>query len=440
MAEPGQAPFHPEGRLIVSSDRFEATEACARRLDDDDPLASYRDCFHIPPGPGGGDSLYFTGNSLGLMPKAAEDAVQAVLKDWREGAVAAHFDADYPWMPYHHFLRAPLARLMGTKPTEVVAMNSLTVNLHLMMVSFYRPTPSRHRIVIEKGAFPSDRHAMASQLAWHGYDPEEGLVELAPRDGENHLREEDVEAWLDAHGGDVALVLWPGVQFRTGQFFDLDRIVQASHRNGTVVGLDLAHAAGNLPLSLHDSGCDFAVWCSYKYLNSGPGAVAGCFVHERHGQADLPRFAGWWGHDEKTRFRMGPEFDPMPGADGWQLSNPPILAMAPLRASLEIFDQASIKSLRKKSFQLTGFLEFLLRNRLDGRVEILTPSDPKRRGCQLSLRVRTDDPRQVFRQLEHRGVVCDWREPDVIRAAPVPLYNRFMDVFRFVEILDELLK
>lgn len=423
----------------MKHDDFEATPGCARRLDDADALAPFRERFHVPSAPVGGEQIYLCGNSLGLMPRAAGRAVEEVLADWREKAVAAHFDVEHPWMPYHEFVREPLARLVGARPDEVVAMNSLTVNLHLMMVSFYRPTRERHRIVIEKGAFPSDRHAVASQIAWHGFDPEKSLVELAPREGEHHVRDSDIEQWLDEHGAEVALVLWPGVQYYTGQFFDLDRITRSAHAAGAAAGLDLAHAAGNLPLSLHDTGCDFAVWCSYKYLNSGPGAVAGCFVHERHGEADLPRFAGWWGHDKKTRFRMGPEFQPTPGADGWQLSNPPILALAPLRASLEIFDEAGMDALREKSILLTGFLEFLLRERLQNAVEIITPANPASRGCQLSLRVRRGAGREMFSRLSGHGVVCDWREPDVIRVAPAPLYNGFKDAYRFVEILERLI-
>ena len=423
----------------MAMDEFEATAACAHRLDEDDPLASFRQQFHVPPGPYGGEQIYFCGNSLGLMPRAASAAVQEVLADWRDKAVAAHFDSEHPWMPYHEFVREPLARLVGAGPDEVVAMNSLTANLHLMMVSFYRPTRERHRIVIEKGAFPSDRYAVASQIAWHGFDPGESLVELAPREGEHHLREDDIEQWLDDYGADVAMVLWPGVQYYTGQFFDLARITRAARRTGAVAGLDLAHAAGNLPLSLHDTSCDFAVWCSYKYLNSGPGAVAGCFVHRRHGERDLPRFAGWWGHDKATRFRMRPEFRPTPGADGWQLSNPPILSLAPLRASLEIFDEAGMEALRGKSLRLTGFLEFVLRERMGEAVEIITPPAPASRGCQLSLRLRRGPGRVLFESLAKHGVVCDWREPDVIRAAPVPLYNRFSEVYRFVEILRGLL-
>lgn len=421
----------------AAPEAFEDSGEFAARLDAGDALARFRDRFAIPAAPGGGDQLYFCGNSLGLMPLAAEDAVAEVLDDWRVKAVGGHFDSEHPWMPYHEFLREPLARLVGARPREVVAMNSLSVNLHLMMVSFFRPTSRRHRIVIEKGAFPSDRHAAASQLRFHGLDPETSLVELAPADGSSVFAEGEVEAWLREHGEDVALVLWPGVQYYSGEAFDLASITRAAMDAGAVAGFDLAHAAGNLDLALHDSGCDFAVWCSYKYMNGGPGAVAGCFVHDRHEGTHLPRFAGWWGHDPKTRFRMEPEFVPAPGADAWQLSNPPILAMAPVRAALEIFDEAGMAALRAKSRRLTAYLQFLLASRLPESVEILTPGEAGRRGCQLSLRLRRGGGREVFRRLETDGIVCDWREPDVIRVAPVPLYNRFADVHAFVDRLEE---
>lgn len=424
------------GETANATGEFEDSAEFARGLDARDPLAGYRERFAIPKNAGGSEQLYFCGNSLGLMPLSAGDAVNEVLQDWQARAVAAHFDSEHPWMPYHEFLREPLARLVGARPREVVAMNSLTVNLHLMMVSFFRPTRNRHRIVIEKGAFPSDRYAVASQLRYHGLDPERSLVELAPEDGSAVFGVGEVEAWLRNNGDDVALVLWPGVQYYSGEAFDLASITSAALDAGAVIGFDLAHAAGNLELDLHESGCDFAVWCSYKYMNGGPGAVAGCFVHDRHEGTALPRFAGWWGHDPDSRFRMGPEFVPAPGADAWQLSNPPILAMAPVRASLALFDQAGMAALRAKSRQLTAFLHFLLSRRLPESVEILTPADARRRGCQLSLRLRHGDGREVFRRLEAGGVVADWREPDVIRVAPVPLYNRFAEVHAFVSQLE----
>ncbi len=401
---------------------------------------NFRERFAIPTGDGGEPLTYLCGNSLGLQPLRATQLVNEELEDWRRLAVEGHFEARRPWMPYHEQLAGPLARLVGARPGEVVAMNSLTVNLHLMMVSFFRPSADRTRIVIERGAFPSDRHAVASQLAFHGLDPAEHLVELTPRDGEHLLREDDVEATLVRDGERIAMVLLPGVQYYTGQYLDIGRLTAAAHARGCVVGVDLAHAAGNLPLALHDWGPDFAVWCHYKYCNAGPGAVGGCFVHERHAEAfDRPRFAGWWGHDKSTRFKMGPAFVPMAGAEGWQVSNPPILSLAPLIASLEIFDEAGMEPLRARSIQLTGVLERLLDKRVGDRIETITPREPERRGCQLSLRLRTGDGRAVHKHLVEEGIVCDWREPDVIRVAPVPLYNTAEDIERFVGVLAEAL-
>jgi kynureninase len=402
---------------------------------------NFRDRFHLPADESGHALTYFCGNSLGLMPKRAAELVNEELEDWARLAVDGHFHARRPWMPYHELLTEPLARLVGATPLEVVAMNTLTVNLHLMMVSFFRPQGARRKVVIERGAFPSDRHAVVSQLQVHGLDPDECLVELTPRDGEYTLREDDIEAVLAERGDSIALVLLPGVQYYTGQYLDIPRLTRAAHAQGCMVGVDLAHAAGNLPLSLHDWGPDFAVWCHYKYCNAGPGAVGGCFVHERHAQSfDLPRYSGWWGHDQATRFRMGPEFVPQPGAEGWQLSNPPILSLAPLIASLELFDEAGgMPALRKRSVALTGMLERLLQNRLHDAVEIITPADPERRGCQLSLRLRNGGGRAVFDALSAHGIVCDWREPDVIRVAPTPLYNTAEEIEHFVSTLAGVL-
>jgi len=413
----------------------------ARALDAVDTLAGFRDRFWIPKRPDGSDQLYLCGNSLGLQPKSLAAEMEQELETWKDLGVAGHFEGRHPWMPYHEFLREPLARLTGALPHEVVAMNSLTVNLHLMMVSFYRPDGRRRRIVIEQQAFPSDRYAVASQIRFHGLDPAECLVELGPagalvEGGDRCIDEADIEAFLEAEGDSVALVLWPGVQYATGQVFDLGRIAQAAQTAGANIGFDLAHGAGNVPLALHDSGCDFAAWCSYKYLNAGAGAVAGCFVHERHsGRSDLPRFHGWWGHDPDVRFRMGHDFVPAPGADAWQMSNPPILAMAPLRVSLAEFERAGMDLLRRKSLALTGYLAQLIQDELDEVLEIITPLEEARRGCQLSLRVRAghESGRSLFEHLEHEGVVTDWREPDVIRAAPVPLYNRFEDCWGLVD-------
>ena len=412
----------------------------AEALDRADTLASYRGRFHIPQHDGK-DEIYLCGNSLGLQPRDTQRYMLEELEDWQRLGVKGHFDGRRPWMPYHEFATEQTARLVGAKPIEVVNMNSLTVNLHLMMTSFYRPTRERHKLLIERGAFPSDRYAVESQVRLHGLDPDQSLVELISRSGDPYIPVEEIEALLAAEGGEIALVMLPGVQYYSGQAFDLTHIAAAAHDAGCKVGFDLAHAVGNLALQLHDCGADFAVWCNYKYMNSGPGAVAGCFVHERHARAfDLPRLAGWWGHDKSTRFRMGPEFVPMAGAEGWQLSKPPVLGLAPLLASLELFDQAGMPALREKSIKLTGYLEFLLKEKLAEHIDILTTADPAQRGCQLSLRLHKgrDAARRVFEELEAAGVTGDWREPDVIRVAPVPLYNTYMDVFRFVEILEGL--
>lgn len=409
-------------------------DPCA--LDAADPLAALRDEFAIPQH-AGGDVAYFCGNSLGLMPRAVEGAVARVLEQWRTLGVEAHFTDHDAWMPYHALVRDALAELAGARPSEVVAMNTLTTNLHLMMASFYRPTPRRRKILIEARAFPSDRYAVASQISFHGGDPAVDLIELAPPDGEHTLSELQIADVLAREGDRIALILWPGVQYASGQRFDLGWLAAAGAALGCRVGFDLAHAIGNVPVDLNASGADFAVWCSYKYLNSGPGAIAGCFVHERHAQADLPRFAGWWGHRQDTRFLMGPDFQPAPGAEGWQLSNPSIFSLAPLRASLQLFQRAGLPALRAKSLSLTGWLAAAVRAELDDHLEILTPADPNARGCQLSLRVRAgrEAGRRLFEALGAAGVICDWREPDVIRAAPVPLYNRHADCAKLVEVL-----
>jgi kynureninase len=410
----------------------------AVEMDRQDPLRHYREKFSIPVRAGLGEEIYFCGNSLGLQPTSTRSFIEEVLHDWDSLGVRAHFEAKRPWMPYHEFLTEATARLVGATPDEVVNMNSLTVNLHLMMVSFYRPTPERYKLLIESPAFPSDRYATESQVRFHGFDPKDALLEIGPRPGESVIQQEDLEDLIEREGNKIALILLPGVQYYSGQAFDMQRIAEVGHGKGCIVGFDLAHATGNLVLRLHEWDVDFAVWCNYKYLNAGPGAVGGCFVHERHHAAGVRRFAGWWGHDKETRFKMGPEFLPIRGAEGWQLSNPPILALAPILASLQIFDEVGMDALRTKSEKLTGYLESLLRKRLTGRVEIITPEDQTQRGCQLSLRVlapELDAGRRAFKALEDHGVVGDWREPDVIRVAPVPLYNRFMDVSRFVELL-----
>ncbi|TZF91005.1 kynureninase [Cognatilysobacter lacus] len=409
------------------------SDAHAAALDAADLLRGFRDEFLLPRHDGA-PMAYFVGNSLGLQPRGARAHLETALRKWEDEAVEGHFTGDAQWMTYHELVRDPLARLVGAKPVEVVAMNTLTVNLHLLMVSFYRPTRERPAILIEAGAFPSDRHATASQVEFHGFDPATDLIEVAADEPNGTISIAAVARAIEANRDRLALVLWPGVQYRTGQAFDLAEIARLGHAAGAMVGFDLAHAVGNLELALHDSGADFAAWCHYKYVNSGPGAVGGAFVHERHSRADVPRFAGWWGHDPASRFQMGPEFVPAEGADGWQLSNPPILAMAPLRASLELFDRAGMPALRRKSRSLTGYLGQLIDARLADVLEIVTPRDPTGRGCQLSLRVRggRDRGRALFQALATRGVLGDWREPDVIRISPAPLYNTHADVLRFV--------
>ena len=408
-------------------------------LDALDSLKEYRSRFHIPKRSDGNECTYLCGNSLGLQPKSVKSFIEQELTDWATLGVEGHFHAKHPWMTYHELLTEQTARLVGAKPSEVVVMNTLTVNLHLMMVSFYRPTSTRYKIVIEKDSFPSDQYAVKSQMAFHGFDPSRSLIELIPRTGEVTLWTEDIEALIEEEGETIALILLGGVNYFSGQVFDMERITHAGHAQGCIVGFDLAHAAGNIELKLHEWNVDFAVWCSYKYLNGGPGSLAGCFVHERHGDSpSLSRFAGWWGQNKKTRFLMGPAFDPIPGAEGWQLSNPPILSLAALRASMEIFDEVGMKKLREKSELLTGYLEHLIEPRLSGRVRVITPRDPAERGCQLSL-VVSGNGRAIFNTLTDRGVICDWREPDVIRVAPVPLYNTYLDVYRFVQTFNDVL-
>ena len=400
-----------------------------------DPLAGFRDRFLVPRGDDGRDWAYFCGNSLGLQPRAARAAVEHELRCWGELAVEGHFKGELPWMDYHEFVREDLALVAGTRPSEVVAMNSLTTNLHLLMVSFYRPTPARPAILIEAGAFPSDRYAVESQIRFHGFDPARDLIELEADEPAGTISDAAVADAIARHGERLALVLMPGVQYRSGQRFDIAAITRQAHAVGAIAGFDLAHAFGNVPVDLHDSGADFAVWCHYKYGNSGPGAVAGAFVHERHAEADHPRFAGWWGGDKRTRFRMQPQFQPTAGADGWQLSNPPVLALAPLRVSLQLFREAGMDRLREKSVALSGWLAEQVEARLGDVLDIVTPREAHRRGAQLSLRVRAgrDAGRALFEHLTARGIIGDWREPDVIRISPAPLYNRYSDVLRFLD-------
>jgi kynureninase len=420
---------------------FENSAIFAAEMDAADPLKYFRDRFYMPKRPDGADVIYLTGNSLGLQPKTVRRYIEEELKDWETLGVEGHMHATRPWLPYHEFLTEQMARVIGAKPIETVVMNSLTVNLHLMLVSFYQPQfLEKRKIVIEKGAFPSDQYAVKSHIQNHGLDPDVCLVELTPREGEATLRTQDILDLIEKDGNEIALVLLGGVNYYTGQAFDMARITEAGRKAGAIVGFDLAHAAGNLELKMHDWGVDFAVWCSYKYLNAGPGAVGGAFVHERHAHSlDLRRFAGWWGHDKETRFLMGPDYVPIPGAEGWQISNPPILQMAALFASLEIFEEAKMTALRGKSLKLTGYLEYLLDEIRDERISVITPRDPAQRGCQLSIRVKGAG-RSLLEAITARGVVADWREPDVIRGAPVPLYNTYKDVFEFAEILKDCLR
>ncbi|MDE2272415.1 MAG: kynureninase [Xanthomonadaceae bacterium] len=413
---------------------FRADAEWARAQDEHDPLRRWRDEFLIPPHDGG-EQAYLVGNSLGLQPRGVRQAMLDELDDWARLGVEGHLHARHPWLPYHREVRDGLADVVGAEPGEVVAMNSLTANLHLLMVSFYRPTPERHAILIERHAFPSDRDLAASQIRFHGLDPSEALIELDADETGGTLSMAAIERVLGEHGRRIALVLWPGVQYLTGQAFDIRAITRLAHAQGCTVGFDCAHAAGNISLALHDAGCDFAAWCSYKYLNSGPGAVAGAFVHARHAHARLQRFEGWWGRNQATRFEMRPEFDPAPGAEAWQLSNPPILALAPLRVSLDLFRRAGMASLRAKSRRLTAYLAWLIETQLGDVLEVLTPAEPERRGAQLSLRVRAgrDAGKSLFEHLVARGVLGDWREPDVVRVAPAPLYNTYVDCLRCVE-------
>ena len=417
---------------------FTAAEAGARQLDADDSLGKFRERFCLPTGDDGEPLIYFVGNSLGLMPRAVRGLIEQELEDWAKLGVDGHLQGRTPWYSYHETVREPLARVVGAKRHEVVCMNSLTVNLHLMMATFYRPTKARCKILMEEPAFPSDTYAIKSQIAHHGFAPNESLILARPREGEFTVRMEEIEELLTNEGEEIALVLLAGVNFFTGQFFDLARITALAHARGCRVGIDLAHAAGNVPLALHDWEIDFAVWCSYKYLNSGPGAVAGAFVHERHARnRDLPRLAGWWGNDPATRFRMQlePEFVPVLSADAWSVSNPPILSLAPLRASLALFDEAGgMDALRVKSIRLTGYLEYLLDQVGSDRFTVISPRAPNERGCQLSILVR-ERAQELFAKLEAAGVKCDFREPNVIRAAPTPLYNTFHEVWRFARIL-----
>lgn len=423
-------PAMPTALDRVQVSHFVADESFARHLDDLDPCSAFRSRFAVPCGNAAQPNVYFVGNSLGAMPLATRTMLMEELDDWSTLGVEGHFHAKRPWYSWHEQVREPLARLVGAKPSEVVAMNSLTTNLHLMLTTFYRPEGNRTKILIEKGAFPSDIFALRSHVAARGLDPDVHVIEIAARVDEWLLDETNIEAECERLGDTLACAVLPGVQYRTGQAFDLARLTRAVHAVGATCGFDLAHAAGNIDVQLTASMCDFAVWCSYKYLNAGAGAVGGCFVAERHGRdTSLPRLAGWWGNDPTTRFQMSDRFIPVASADAWQLSNPPILSLVPLLASLQIFDEATIPVLRRKSIVMTGYLEYLIRDALRGHAELLTPASASRRGCQLSLLFK-DNARARFGALTAAGIVCDYREPGIVRLAPTPLYNTFHEVWR----------
>lgn len=432
----------------MSTTTYDTSLDFARQMDQDDPLRKYRAQYFFPQHQGR-DCLYFCGNSLGLQPCRSGEAIQIELDRWRSLGVEGHFEGDLPWTEYHRGLTPASSHIVGAKAEEIIIMNTLTVNLHLMMVSFYRPTRDRFKIIMEAGAFPSDQYAVETQVRFHGFDPAEAIVEVEPRPGEMTLRAEDILETIARHGEQTALVLFGGMNYYTGQLFDMQAITTAGHAVGAMVGFDLAHAAGNVPLQLHDWGADFAVWCTYKYLNSGPGALSGCFIHERHlDNRELPRFAGWWGHDEERRFLMEKGFVPTAGAEGWQLSNPPILAMPPMLVSHGLHHEAGMAAIRRKSLQLTGYLEFLIDelNRDGERYRFITPRNTAERGAQLSF-ITGPEGKQLFDYISENGVICDWREHNmptegfeasgVIRIAPAPMYNSFEDVWRLVELLKQ---
>lgn len=421
---------------------YQNTLVFAQQMDEADPLHEFKSYFYIPPHEGK-DCIYFTGNSLGLQPRITAQYVQQELDDWAKLGVEGHFQAKHPWMPYHEIFPQQLSKIVGCKEEEVVVMNQLTVNLHLLMVSFYRPTQQRYKIICEAKAFPSDQYAFETQARYHGFDPANAVIEVAPREGEHTLRTADIIDTINQHGDTVAVVLFGGINYYTGQFFDLEAISKAAHAVGAYAGFDLAHAAGNVELHLHDWDIDFACWCSYKYLNSGPGGVAGVYIHEKHiTNKELPRFAGWWGYKKDTRFKMEKGFEPIPTAEGWQLSNAPILSMAAHKAALDIFEEAGMEKLHTKRKQLAGYLHYILaeinRRHAENVIEVITPADENERGCQVSM-LMPKRGKEIFDGLMKQGVIADWREPNVIRVAPVPLYNTFEEVWRFGALVDQLI-
>lgn len=418
---------------------YENNLAFAKAQDAKDPLREYRDRFYIPVNNKGDELVYMCGNSLGCQPKLVSHYIEQELNDWANLGVEGHFNAENPWMPYHEDLAAPMSSIVGAKPSEVVIMNTLTTNLHLMMVSFYNPTQQRYKIIIESDAFPSDKYAVESQIRQRGFDPTESLLFWQPRENEDLCRYEDLKDLVEKHRDSIALLLIGNTNYYSGQFYPMKKITELGHTYGCKVGFDLAHGVGNILPELHDNGPDFAVWCTYKYLNSGPGSLGGCFVHERHHKNEaIQRFTGWWGQNKDTRFNMRKGFDPIPTAEGWQLSNPPILSMAAVKASLDIFEEAGMKNIRIKSTKLTGYLEFLINELKNDHISIITPSNPEQRGCQLSIQVKNAD-KHLHAKLTEAGVISDWREPDVIRVAPAPLYNSFEDVYEMVERLKKIL-
>lgn len=419
---------------------FQNTLEFARQTDEQDELKHFRELFYFPI-VNGKDAIYFTGNSLGLQAKTTQDYVVDELEDWATFGVEGHFHARKPWMPYHEIFPRQLSKIVGCKENEVVVMNSLTVNLHLLMVSFYRPTKERYKIICEAKAFPSDQYAFETQVRCHGFNPEDAVIEISPREGEHTLRTEDIISVIKQHGESVAVVLFGGVNYYTGQLFNIKAITEAAHAVGAYAGFDLAHAAGNVELHLHDWNVDFACWCSYKYLNSGPGGVGGVYIHEKHAaNTELPRFAGWWGYTKETRFKMEKGFEAIPTAEGWQLSNAPVLSMAVHKASLDVFNEAGMDRLHKKRKQLSGYLHFVLNDinthQKEKVIEVITPADENERGCQVSI-LMLKDGRKIFEELTKQGVIADWREPNVIRVAPVPLYNSYEDIYKFGEIIRE---
>lgn len=428
---------------MIRANSFKASRDFARKMDEQDPLASFRERFFIPKTKEGSKAIYFCGNSLGLQPRATALTIQQELKDWKNLGVEGHFHGSNPWFEYHKFLKPGLVELTGASdPSEVTPMGSLTTNLHLMMVSFYRPTQHRYKIIMESGAFPSDQYAIESQCRFHGLDPAQAIVELTPEPGKYYLETSRIIRSIEENSEQLALVLLSGVQYYSGQFFEIEPITRMGHDAGAYVGWDLAHAIGNVPLSLHQHQVDFAAWCSYKYLNSGPGGTAGIFVHKKHeNEPDIPRFGGWWGYPETERFEMKKGFIPAKGADGWQVSNANILSMAAQKASLEIFLEAGITRIRDKSLLLTGYLEFLLNDLSHGldKFKMITPDNPQNRGAQLSL-LFNQEGSAIFRELTNSGIVVDWREPNIIRMAPAPLYNTFEEVYGFCQVLKTLIE